>query len=43
MSTDSHPPNLYAKGLLCNAGAGAAAGMQISSKTLFLSIFYDLG
>ncbi|AES61717.2 putative mitochondrial carrier protein [Medicago truncatula] len=27
MSTDSHPPNLYAKGLLCNAGAGAAAGV----------------
>ena len=27
MSTDSNAPNLYTKALLCNAGAGAAAGV----------------
>ncbi|XP_058755965.1 nicotinamide adenine dinucleotide transporter 1, chloroplastic-like [Vicia villosa] len=27
MSTDSHSPNLYHRGVLCNAGAGAAAGV----------------
>jgi len=40
MSTDSHPPNLYAKGLLCNAGAGAAAGMKIPSENLFFFICF---
>ncbi|CAL5208872.1 unnamed protein product [Lathyrus oleraceus] len=27
MPTDSHSPNLYHRGVLCNAGAGAAAGV----------------
>jgi hypothetical protein len=39
MSNDSPSPNLYAKGLLCNAAAGAAAGMSISSKPPFVLCF----
>lgn len=43
MSTDSHSPNLYHRGVLCNAGAGAAAGISISVKhysPLFYFQFY---
>jgi hypothetical protein len=42
MSNDSPSPNLYAKGLLCNAAAGAAAGMSISSKPPLFFVSYNL-